>query len=125
MDKITYGKLGEEKAQQFLKQQGYKILAVNYQLRCGEIDIIAQKGKVIIFAEVKTRISDLYGVPAAAVNLKKQQKIIKVARQYLLRHNKEDGPCRFDVIEVKSIILKMRFGLRGVKNENNNRYYRC
>ena len=78
MDKITYGKLGEEKAQQFLKQQGYKILAVNYQLRCGEIDIIAQKGKVIIFAEVKTRISDLYGVPAAAVNLKKQQKIIKV-----------------------------------------------
>ena len=58
MDKITYGKLGEEKAQQFLKQQGYKILAVNYQLRCGEIDIIAQKGKVIIFAEVKTR-SDL------------------------------------------------------------------
>lgn len=100
MDKITYGKLGEEKAQQFLRQQGYKILAVNYQLRCGEIDIIAQKGKVIIFAEVKTRISDLYGVPAAAVNLKKQQKIIKVARQYLLRHNKEDGPCRFDVIEV-------------------------
>ena len=100
MDKITYGKLGEEKSQQFLKQQGYKILAVNYQLRCGEIDIIAQKGKVIIFAEVKTRISDLYGVPAAAVNLKKQQKIIKVARQYLLRHNKEDGPCRFDVIEV-------------------------
>ena len=49
MDKITYGKLGEEKAQQFLRQQGYKILAVNYQLRCGEIDIIAQKGKVIIF----------------------------------------------------------------------------
>ena len=75
MDKITYGKLGEEKAQQFLKQQGYKILAVNYQLRCGEIDIIAQKGKVIIFAEVKTRISDLYGVPAAAVYLKKQQKM--------------------------------------------------
>lgn len=75
MDKITYGKLGEEKAQQFLKQQGYKILAVNYQLRCGEIDIIAQKGKVIIFAEVKTEgISNLYGVPAAAVNFKKTAK---------------------------------------------------
>ena len=39
-------------------------------------------------------------MPASAVNIKKQQKIIKVARQYLLRHNKEDGPCRFDVIEV-------------------------
>ena len=52
MDKITYGKLGEEKAQQFLRQQGYKILAVNYQLRCGEIDIIAQNYSFYLLCDV-------------------------------------------------------------------------
>ena len=100
MDKVTYGKLGEDEAQNYLIKHGYKIVERNYKLKYGEVDIIALKNKVIIFVEVKTRLSDLFGAPAEAVDIKKQQKIIKVAKQYLLRKNIYDCPCRFDIVEV-------------------------
>lgn len=100
MDKVTYGKLGEDEAQNYLIKHGYKIVERNYKLKYGEVDIIAFKNKVIIFVEVKTRLSDLFGAPAEAVDIKKQQKIIKVAKQYLLRKNIYDCPCRFDIVEV-------------------------
>lgn len=100
MNKVTYGKLGEDEAQKYLINHGYKVIERNYKLKYGEIDIIATKNKFIIFVEVKTRLSDLFGAPAEAVDMKKQQKIIKVAKQYLLRKNIYDYPCRFDIIEI-------------------------
>ena len=94
------GDLGEQKAVEFLKRRKYKILERNYKNKIGEIDIIAQQKKKMIFVEVKTRSSLQYGNPAEAVNYHKQKKIRQVAECYLQQNKLEDADMRFDVIEV-------------------------
>jgi len=99
-EKLSLGKLGEEKALSFLKKKGYRILAQNYRCRVGEIDIIAKDGKIIAFVEVKTRTSLRYGSPFLAVDLRKQQTIAKVAVSYLKEKRATGRICRFDVVGV-------------------------
>lgn len=94
------GNLGEEMAAAFLKNAGYIILEQNYRTRIGEIDIIARFGDLLAFIEVKTRQGIQFGRPAAAVDYRKQQKIINVARYYMQYKNTAGLHCRFDVIEV-------------------------
>ncbi len=96
------GNLGEKKAVAFLKDKGYKILKTNYKTHVGEIDVIAEYDGVLVFVEVKTRSSNNFGTPAEAVDLKKQQKYVKVASEYLMREKKDNYPCRFDVIEIEN-----------------------
>lgn len=98
-DKKALGKFGEEAAAKFLSRRFYKIIAQNFRKRSFEIDIIAQKGKILCFIEVKTRSSDKFGTPKEAVDFRKQQKIILGAQEYLLQ-NDWDGEIRFDVAEV-------------------------
>ncbi len=99
----SIGVLGEKAACKFLKKQGYKILACNYAhfagKMVGEIDIIAQKGDVVSFVEVKTRKGENFGLPCEAVTKNKQQKIIKTAYTYIAEKNL-DANYSFDVIEV-------------------------
>ncbi|SHO51054.1 YraN family protein [Desulfopila aestuarii] len=94
------GKAGETLAAEHLRQSGYTILERNYRSRSGEIDIIARQGKTLVFAEVKTRKSASFGSPSAAVTLKKQAQISRVAQEYLARENLFDKPARFDVVAV-------------------------
>jgi len=94
------GKAGETLAAEYLRQSGYTVLERNYRSRSGEIDIIAKQGKTLVFAEVKTRKSASFGSPAAAVTVKKQAQISRVAQEYLARENLFDRPARFDVIAV-------------------------
>lgn len=91
------GDFGEDMACSFLEKQGMTVLKRNFHARCGEIDIIAKDGDTIVFAEVKTRLSNAYGTPAEFVDFKKQEKIIKTALYYL---GNGDTDMRFDVIEV-------------------------
>ncbi len=94
------GTAGEISAVNFLKKKGYKILDVNYKTKFGEIDIIAQDGKIIVFVEVKKRETLAYGRPIEAVNFRKQQKIKRVAEFYLMVKRQTYADCRFDVIEI-------------------------
>lgn len=94
------GRLGEKKAEEYLKNQGYKILALNYKTHFGEIDIICKDKEVIVFVEVKTRKNDAFGSPAEAVNRVKQQKYFKVATEYLIKNKLNSLECRFDVVEI-------------------------
>lgn len=96
---IFKGNLGENEAVKYLKKNKYKILERNYRKRCGEIDIIAQKGDRIAFVEVKTRSKTEYGEPAEAVTYHKQQKIKKTALFYIGEKNIE-ADFAFDIIEV-------------------------
>ena len=98
--RIGTGKNGEELAVQYLEKQGYIIVARNYRLRIGEIDIIARDGEFLVFVEVKTRRSNRFGSPFEAVDFRKQQQIIRVARMYLARHGGENCAVRFDVVAV-------------------------
>ena len=100
--KKLLGRAGEVKAAEFLKNKGYEIIKTNYKTHVGEIDIIAEIDGVTVFVEVKTRLNDDYGQPSEAVDSKKQAKYYKVATEYLVRENKTDSLCRFDVIEIEN-----------------------
>lgn len=93
------GAWGEEVSAGYLSSRGYRILERNYRIRGGEIDIVAEKGRYIVFVEVKTRKSDRYGSAAEYVGLTKMERIRRTAEYYLASHPTEKQP-RFDVIEV-------------------------
>lgn len=93
------GRWGEEKAAEYLRRRGYKIIAMGYRTRMGEIDIIAQKRGYIVFTEVKLRKSDKYGTAGEFVNSDKQRKLTLTALSWL-QANETDLQPRFDVIEI-------------------------
>ncbi len=102
-NKAEVGRGGEKIIVKFLKKKKYKILETNYRTAFGEADIIAQKGEYLVFVEVKTRSSELFGSPAEAVDYKKQQRYIKMAEYYIACHEKYSALyVRFDVAEVLS-----------------------
>lgn len=96
-----FGYRAESLAALWLRLRGYRILERNFRSRFGEIDIIAKKHGVTVFCEVKARSGNMLFSPAQAVDIYKQQKIIKTAYYYLSRCDAADGDIRFDVIEVK------------------------
>ena len=98
--RIKVGKIGEALAVEHFKAQGYEIRAQNYRTRSGEIDLIVQRGKRVVFVEVKTRRSSKFGAPQAAVTPAKQKQISKIALNYLQTHNLLDVPCQFDVVAI-------------------------
>ena len=97
MNTKQIGDFGETIAEKYLLQKGYKILKRNFDLKVGEIDIIAKKDGCIVFAEVKTRRSNRFGEPSEYVDYRKQMRIKKTASCYADMINDE---IRFDVIEV-------------------------
>lgn len=96
------GKIGENLVCQFLKQKGYIILGRNFRCKQGEIDIITKDttNEEIVFIEVKTRKSFLYGYPAEAVNMYKQKHIGRSIKYYIYKNRIQDIPIRVDVVEV-------------------------
>lgn len=98
--RIFLGQNGEELASKFLKKSGYVILESNYRGHLGEIDLVAEDGDCLVFVEVKTRSSLSFGHPLESINSRKQQQLIKVAREYLGEHGAENRHCRFDAVSV-------------------------
>ena len=96
----TLGKLGEDLACEELVRRGYAILDRRYRTRCGEIDIVARVGDIVVFVEVKARAGDRFGGSLAAVTPRKQQQIVRVALDWLTRWPWSDQPCRFDAVTV-------------------------
>jgi len=98
MNKRRQGAEAEAVAARFLEQAGYTILERNYRGPAGEIDLVASKGQVLVFVEVKMRTSRDFGHPAEAVTPKKQRRIIETAKHYLTGHGRSGWDVRFDVI---------------------------
>ncbi|MBU1092661.1 YraN family protein [Patescibacteria group bacterium] len=96
---LSLGEQGEVLAAQLLAKQKFVIVAKNYRCHIGEIDLVANQGKVLYFIEVKTRSSTSFGRPAEAVTTVKQRKLRQLALYYTTE-NKYDGPVSFGVIEV-------------------------
>lgn len=90
-------------AASYLKDAGYRILARNYRISAGEIDLIAGKDGYLIFVEVKYRSNSRHGSPEAAVTPAKQRQISKVAMYYMKRYGYDpyNTPVRFDVVAVE------------------------
>ncbi len=96
---IRTGQLGESMAQHHLQQQGYTILQKNYRYKRAEIDIIAQKEELLVFIEVKTRATDIFGYPEEAVNARKEKLLVNAAEEFILALGWEHD-IRFDIISV-------------------------
>jgi len=113
MDKVSLGKFGEEKAKEYLEKQGYKILETNKHFsKFCEIDIIALDKNTLVFAEVKTRKTTKFGLPAEAVTKTKYQNI-KNGIYFYLEENPQYKKFRIDVI---SIVLEPKFEIKHLKN---------
>ncbi|MFD2588811.1 YraN family protein [Croceitalea marina] len=94
-----FGKLGEQKAVDFLTKNGYKIKYRNYRYLKAEVDIIAQKEGILAIIEVKSRSSDFLENIAETVNQKKIKLLVSAADFYVSENNL-DGDVRFDIITI-------------------------
>ena len=92
--------MGEDLACGELRRRGYAILERRYRTRYGEIDIVARDKDTLVFVEVKARAGDEYGGSGAAVTPWKQQRIVRMAIDFLSRRCLLDHPCRFDVVTI-------------------------
>ena len=93
------GRQGEDAVCKYLKKHKYKIIARNFETPFGEADIVAKQGDTYCFIEVKTRESDVYGLPAEAVDRAKKERYRKIA-QYFCTIQRKEVPCRFDVAAI-------------------------
>lgn len=93
------GDRGEAMAAEYLRENGYELLASQFRCRFGEIDLIAEQEGTLLFVEVKLRTNLRYGMPRESVTAKKQEKLRSAALLYLSMHGL-DAPARFDVAEV-------------------------
>ena len=100
-DHLRRGACGEKLASRFLRRRGYKILYRNFRgRRGGEIDIVCRDGDTLVFVEVKTRASETFGRPIAAVDREKQRRISQGGLAWLRLLDNPDILFRFDVVEI-------------------------
>ena len=93
------GRWGEALAAEYLKKKGYRITALNYSCRWGEVDLIAENARYLVFVEVKLRKSDRFARASEYVDLRKQERIRRTAELWLSLHETEKQ-TRFDVVEI-------------------------
>ncbi|GAB2558076.1 YraN family protein [Spirosoma areae] len=93
------GKQGEAEAVRYLREKGYEIMSQNYRYQHAEIDLIAKKGKLLVFVEVKTRTNLAFGNPEEFVSYTKAKLVMKAAEQYIFT-NDWLHDIRFDIIAI-------------------------
>ena len=97
---LRRGELGERAARTSLRRQGLKFLAANFRSERGEIDLIFRDGDCLAFIEVKTRSSEEWVRPAAAVNAERRRRLSRAALDYLRLLKNPRVKIRFDIVEV-------------------------
>ena len=91
----------EKIACETLQQKGLQLIDHNFSTALGEIDLIMRDGSTLVFIEVRQRRSADYGLAEETIGHRKQEKIRRVADQFLQRKSKGyDQQCRFDVFAV-------------------------
>lgn len=94
------GPQGEDEAARYLEKKGYQIVKRNYRTSGVEVDLIARKGDLLCFVEVKTRKSLKYGLPEEFVDLAKRKKIIRGARIFIAQKAYAHMWVRFDILSL-------------------------
>jgi putative endonuclease len=100
MDTHRLGRRFEDLAVGWLEQRGWRVLERNVRFQRREIDLIARRGAVLAFVEVKGRRGAGYGRPEEAVTARKRREIESVARWWIARHGEAGLSYRFDVVAV-------------------------
>ena len=100
--KLALGARGEDCAVRHLERQGLRILARNVRSGGVEIDVIAARGRLVVFVEVKTRRSRRAGLPEEAVDARKRARLVAGAAAWLREHPGVAARIRFDVISCET-----------------------
>lgn len=94
------GVAAETMAAELVERCGYQVLAHRFRYHRHDIDLVARRGSVVAFIEVKQRRSTRYGTPAESVTARKRLDIVRAATAWLQRHGRPGDAARFDVIGV-------------------------
>ncbi|HEY7438604.1 MAG TPA: YraN family protein [Acidimicrobiia bacterium] len=95
------GARGEELVARWYEARGYEVLDRNWRCRTGELDLVLIGRDVLVFCEVKTRTSDLFGAPVEAVTRTKVRRLRALAAEWMSEHRgRALGSIRFDVASV-------------------------
>lgn len=116
---LSVGSKAELMVAAYLRKSGYIISKMNYRCKYGEIDIVAENDKYVLFVEVKMRGKNALVSPAEAVDAVKQHKIMLTAKDYLSKAHLGDIQPRFDVAEVfeeESTAVDRRYRLHYIRN---------
>ena len=97
---LRRGKLGERAAKKYLQRQGMKFLTANFRTPRGEIDLVFRDADCLVFVEVKTRSSEEWARPAAAVDKERRGRLTRAALDYLRLLKNPQVKIRFDIVEV-------------------------
>ena len=97
---LRRGELGERAAKKHLQKLGLKFLVANFRSARGEIDLVFRDGDCLAFVEVKTRSSEDWTRPAAAVDARKRRLLSQTALDYLRLLKNPPVKIRFDIVEV-------------------------
>ena len=96
------GAQAEGLAAEFLRREGLVIVAHNWRRRCGELDLVARDGEVLVFVEVRLRRRDDFGGAAASITATKRARMVAAAGLYLAGLPRTP-PCRFDAIVMDAL----------------------
>ena len=105
---LALGRRGEEAAARLLLAKGYTLLARNWRVKAGELDIVARDGAILVFVEVKTRSSVHFANPEDAVDYRKMKHLINAAEAYMAINN-IDKDFRFDILAIAVIGNRYHF----------------
>jgi putative endonuclease len=95
------GDAGEEAVARWYERAGFQVVARNWRVRAGELDVVARRADTVVFCEVKTRRGDAFGQPFEAVTARKQARIRGLAMQWLADTGEHADVVRFDVASVR------------------------
>ena len=112
---LETGKMGEEIAKEFLKEKNYDIMEQNCKTRYSEIDLIAKKDDVLVFVEVRTKTSEMFGSPEETINKEKIRRLIRSANAYSAV-KRWKGQYRIDAI---CIVLDQNHKLSRIQHYEN------
>lgn len=101
MSSKSLGDRGEQLAAELLERTGWTILDRNFRMGRKEIDLVARRGEVVAFVEVKTRAGRGYGHPLEAITWKKRREIQQVAQAWIDRKGDPSFVYRFDAVAVQ------------------------
>jgi putative endonuclease len=101
VNRRSIGTSGEDVAWRYLERAGYSLVAKNFRSRFGEIDLVVERGGVLVFVEVRSRRGDRYGSALESVGHRKQRQIGRMALEFAARRRLVERRSRFDVVSIE------------------------
>ena len=96
---LEAGRRAEAFGRRYLERQGLHLLASNYRCRLGELDLVMRDDQIVIVVEIRYRQRPQPVAPAVTVDWRKQRRIVRTTRHFLMRHPRLTAlPLRFDIL---------------------------